>query len=345
MNISQEFILKNFGDKINKLKVRMAQHIADGGSLYDPKRQRPYYDYLDYVYHGILKYDETFTHTDLHQLCGFEYDTEYNEYLILMDMLKQHSDENNFVDSVKKSKGVKSPKTLLQKFATDMGVSPSDYLILMTDYRYAENAYIKLGNNPNLSYLHQLEVMTREVYPVGSNATGLKREYPHIYEGMRHFIESGLGYEMGIFSMADLADYLKITNENFSTHAKRSEFKKYEVFKKIRKLYPDGNIDNITKEHPTEYFQLARIARQEGVFINDLCKEGGLTYTIGQEVKRLGRMQVDPKRREKELSIIKNNLLSQYDQSKLESPVARYRFKKQIAQKTMEIINNPVSTQ
>lgn len=344
MNISQEYVLREFGDKINKLKVRMAQHIADGGSLYDPKRQRPYYDYLDYVFHKIQAIDETFTHTDLHQLCGFEYDTEYNEYTILMDMLKQHADENNFVDGVKKSKGVKSPKTLLQKFATDLGVSPSDYLILMTDYRYAENAFIKLGDNPNVTYLNLLRQMVREVYPEGANATGVKRDYPHIYEGMRHFIESGSGFDLGIYSMADLADNLKIYNENLSAHPKVSQFKKFELLKRIKKLYPDGNIDTITKEHPTEYFQLARLARQEGVFINDWCANNGLTYTIGQEVKRLGRMQVDPQRRDRELSTIKNNLLSQYDQSSLESPVARYRFKKQIAQKTMEIINNPIST-
>ena len=121
--------------------------------------------------------------------------------------------------------------------------------------------------------------------------------------------------------------------------------KKYQIVKQIKKLYPDGNIDKITKEHPAEYFKIARLARQEGLFINDWCAENGLTYTIGQEVKRLGRMKVDPARRERELTTVRNNLLAQYNQSTLESPVARYRFKKQIAQKTMEIINNPVPIQ
>ena len=346
MNISQEYILQNFGEKINNLKVRMAQHIANGGSLYDSKKQRPYYDYMDYVFHEILKHDETLTRAELHQLCGFEYDTEYNEYTILLNMLKQYADENNFVDNVKKSKGIKSAKTLLQKFATDMNVSPSDYLILMTPYRYAHNTYIKLGNNPNLTYLNRIETMTREVYPVGANATGLKREHPHLYEAFRNYLGSVGGESLGIFTMADLFDYLQLQNDYISAQTPAHNSKKYQLLKKVKDFYPDGNINKIIKEHYNEYIALTRLARQEKLSITNFFKENNLNYTIGQEVNRLGRIQVEPNRREKEILTVKNNLLSQYNhKSNLESPVAIYRFKKEIANKTMEILNNPVSTQ
>ena len=111
MQISQEFIYKKFGDKIDKLRTRMIDYVANGGSIYDPKRQRPYYDYLDYLHHEIEKFDETFTKVDLHRICGFDFDTNYNDYVICGRMLRENADENNCVDSIKKTKGKDSPKS------------------------------------------------------------------------------------------------------------------------------------------------------------------------------------------------------------------------------------------
>ena len=119
---------------LEDIKKRIDDYVANGGSIYDGRRELPYYDNLQKFTKKIQSTSNpAFTIVDAYKLCGYTFDREYGDYHKLLQVLSEHADENGYVDSIKKIDGSDAPKTLLKKMSTPLNCSPSDYLILMTD--------------------------------------------------------------------------------------------------------------------------------------------------------------------------------------------------------------------
>ena len=319
-------ILEEFKASFDYLKKKIDAHISNGGSIYDPKRKSPHYDYMQKLIKKIrASYSPEFSRVDAYRLCGYNFDPEYNDYLTLLDTLAEHADENNFVDSIKKIDGAKSPKTLLKKLSDQIDASPSDYLILMTDYRY-ENAIIRTD------YVKQLIKEIREVYPPGSDTTGIKRDHPEIYYKITQLCK--YGHDYGITNMQSAARFLKIENERFSSNDIFSHLRKKDIIKEALRYCPDGCIDELLKLSETTYFNIAKCAASEGKRISVWCKENGLTYNMGQNNSSLSRTKVDAKKRERELLTIRDRI-TQSQTRTFKDPVEEYYYRKNIARQVM----------
>jgi len=323
-NITFEYFRKKF----DTLKIRMHQHIANGGSIYDTKHKLPYYDYMQKLIREVQTlYNPEFSRADAHKVCGFDFDPEYNDYITLLDVLSQYADKDGFVDSIKKVGGAGSPKTLLKKLADHIGAAPSDYLILMTNYRY-QKAIIRTD------YILQLMKEFKEIYPNGGDTTDIKRLYPKQYEKLRHACK--YGYEYGITDMKSAAEFFGLENERFSSSSIYYSLQEHEVLKKVLQLCPDRCIDNLQKLSPHTYFLVIKCAASNGLSIYDWCQKKGLTYNASQNIKKLAKTQVDSKKRERDLFEIRDRLIG-VDKPKFKTPIDEFHYNKNLAKRTIEI--------
>ena len=323
-NITLEYFRKEF----EKLRIEINKHLANGGSIYDTKKQLPYYDRMNKLIKKIQKmYNPEFSRIDAHKACGFDFDPEYNDYITLIDTLAQYADENGFVDDIKKLHGSNSPRTLLKKLADHIGAAPSDYLTLMTNYRF-EKAIIRTD------YVKQLMREVKEIYPNGGDTTDIKRMHPQLYEKIRQFCK--YGYEYGVTDMQSAAAFLGLENERFSSSSIYYYLQEHEVLKKVIQYCPDRCIDNLQKVSPQTYFLVAKCAASNGQSIYEWCLSKNLTYNLSQNTKKLAKTQVDGKKREQQLFTIRDQIVGSQP-PKFKNPIEEFRYKLSIAKRVLEI--------
>lgn len=327
--------LENFRKEFEKLSLEINKHLANGGSIYDPKRQLPYYDRMQKLIRKIQKtYNPEFSRSDAHRACGFDFDPEYNDYTTLIDTLAQYSDENGFVDSLKKIDGANSPGTLLKKLADHIDAAPCDYLILMTDYRF-EKAIIRTD------YILQLMKEFREIYPNGGDTNDIKRLHPRQYEKLRHACK--YGHEYGITDMKSAAEFFGLENDRFSSSSIYYHLQEHEVLKKVLYYCPDRCIDNLQKVSPNTYFLVTKCAASNGKTIHEWCISKNLTYNSSQNTKKLAKTVVDGKKREQQLLAIRDSLIGS-SPKRFASPIEEFRYRKNLAKKVIEIVQNQLTS-
>ena len=316
---------------IEDIKKRIDEYVTNGGSIYDGRRQLPFYDNLQKLTKRIQSTtNPEFTIEDAYKLCGYDFDREYGDYTRLISTLSSYADKDGYVDSLKKIKGADAPKTLLKKMATALGCSPSDYLILMTDYRY-EKAII------TTDYIDQLRKELKATYPDG-DITNIKRENPTLYEKLRHVCK--YSPEVGINDMQSVAEYFGLTNDRFSNTNIYQHLEQKKILAELHTLFPDGNIDVLAKNNPTLYHKIAKCAASEDKTIKQWLGDNGFNYTPSQKTNRFSKTVVNSKTREQELfSTIKSlvgNLKTDFKDGKDE-----YYYKKNIAKLILSHLEQP----
>jgi len=306
---------------IEDIKQRIEEHIANGGSIYEPRRQLPFYNNLQKLVKRIQKSgNPDFTMIDAYKLCGYDFDREFAEYLKLIELLKTNADENGFVDSIKKIKGDNSPKTLLQKMASKIKCSPSDYLILMTNYRYSKAI---IATN----YIEQLRKELNETYPDG-NIINIKRENPTLYEKLRHVCK--YSPEVGINDMQSVAEYFGLTNERFSTTSMYQHLEIKKIIKDLWDLYPDGIVKELSKDNLTLYHKAVKCAVSQNKTLKQWLESNGFNYISSQKTDRFSKTVVDSQVREKELMKARSKILGE-ERKTFSNAKDEYYYKKNVA--------------
>ncbi len=318
------------------LRKMIATHLANGGSLYDPKRQLPYYDSLMAVVRRHRRNGELdYKIEDLYSELGFVMDRAYNLYTELLDGLKGFDDGQGYVDDLNKVRGAKTVKNKLRDECDRLGCSPGDYLLLMTKYRF-KKTFIQDD------YVAVLFNQLREAYPTG-DTTNIKRENPRLYEQIRHVLR----YSPESVSMQDLAFYFGIENDRFKKevpHLKIDEAKIVAQFKEASRLNP--NFNAIVDDH-TLYYQAIKCATSKNQTYKQWLKSHALPEQNTLEVPRLSQIVVDTDKRAKQISDAKAKIMKRDNLTRPTDPVNAYHFDLALAKKVIEeiAVKSQITTQ
>lgn len=324
---------KNF---IEKLKDQICDFIHEGGSLYEVSNVKnlPFYESVNYLRKSSNGKIKSFA--DAMDFLGFDYDPEFERYQKLCNTLSSFADQENFVDEIKKYRH-ESADSSLKEFAKDLDCTPSDYLLLMTDFRY-KNASKKAN------YLNELINRIYALYPDG-NITSFRHSHPELY----HSIRNVLLHAHGEFaSMDDLADLLGVyVNEDNNNH-----FSKKQIFKNInesqvvdeyKQKLASGKIKNISNDDPALYHKIYICSVRNNTSVYQWFLMHNLTppaNTTKSETNRLSRIKVDPLVREKEIREKQREIIERENLSLPEKPSEQYHFRKELAKKVLKELDS-----
>ena len=278
--------MKKFDNPIEELTKRIQNHIENGGSIYQPKRQLPYYEYLSSLKTRFSKRDGVKYETaDIYKMCGFDFDPEFAAYLEIVADLRDLADENNYVDKTNNFKQVKSETYgKLCTLATKHGSCLYDFLVLTTGYRLKES-------NINIDYEKALIEQLKQAYP-DRNLTGIRRGNSDLYEMIRHLRR----YKYPTLSIAEVINLLGFENSK-SVNSRHSAPDEEAYLKKLQELYPSKNIDESLYTDKEFYYTLIKISISKGLSLVQYLNQNGFTYLQGNLVARLAQMKVDEKAR------------------------------------------------
>lgn len=312
--------------KIETVKDAILEYIKNGGSIYDERRKLPYYEKL----HSLVKQERRkgnldFDYADAYNLAGFEFDREFNEYMELIYELRNFADKDNYVDKIKNLTGKDNVRTALNILATSLKCSPSDYLILMTNFRF-KKAIIKTD------YILELYREIKEAYP-SLDITGIKANHPHLYHKLTHILK----YSKEFNSMAELIDAMGFTGSKFlnttSYHNVNENFIEKELKEKLKET---KNIKEVFKLYPNLYSKTLRCALLNDQSMEDWLKERAIDYQ-SENVKKFAKYRVDSDKREDELLKIQSSIRHSLHLNDATTPLQLYYQKKLIATKTLQV--------
>lgn len=315
---------------IKKVRKQIQDYIDNGGSIYNERRTLPYYYNLRYIQIKLQKTNANATIEDAYALCGFTMDREYHRFEKLKEALEAASDENGYVDAIKKEKEPAHTKNVLNMFAHELDCAPSDYLVLMTKYRY-KNSIIQ-GD-----YISQLRDEILEIYPDG-DITGIKKDHPNLYEKLRHFKR----YAPEDITMNDTLAYFALKGSNFGdttlTKEECSQIKQEFVAK-----YNPTDIKCVKDFDFTDYQHLNKVAIKENISIYDLLTKLGYNIKTHAKVSSFSKTKVDTIKREHQLLSARREIISQLLSKGVNIPQddrELYYFNKKVATLVMENIYN-----
>lgn len=280
-NLLYNIIMKKIENPIEELTSRIQKHIDNGGNIYMPRRQLPYYYYLCHVKTQFSKRDGVqYSNSDIYKMCGFDFDIEYANYLEIVADLNDLSDEHNYVDknfNFKKTKPQTYGKlcTLAIKYNTCL----YDFMVIVTGFRLKES-------NINIDYEKALVERLRKAYPNG-NTTGFKRENSVLYEMVSHLRK----YRYPTLSTSEVLEILGFNNDRNTTKS-GTTIDENKLLKELEKRYPDKKINSSIAKSDIYYKLLkASINNKKGLitYLND----NGFTYIQGNLVERLALMKVE----------------------------------------------------
>ena len=174
-----------YKDLVTNLTREISMFQKLGGNIYSPRRTLPFYERLRSA--GRAYQRETGEKIPMEQIysdCGIKFDRDYYHFTLFLDNLKSFATADNKVDSLKRTKATQTEteaKSYLNFHANEIGLTPGEYLILMTDYRF-ENLTIS-GD-----YVGFLQQRFSKAYPDGL-VKNLKAESPSLYWALKHFQE------------------------------------------------------------------------------------------------------------------------------------------------------------
>ncbi len=298
--------MRKFDNPIEVLTQRIQNHIDNGGNIYQPKRQLPYYDYLHALKQRFSKRDGVkYEMQDIYKMCGFDFDPEYAEHLEIMADLQDLADKNNYVDKLSNFKQAK-PETYgrLCNLATKHGTCLYDFLVLTTGFRLKE-AHI------DIDYEKALVARLKKAYP-DRNLTGIRRENTDLYEMLRHLKR----YKYPTLSMAEVIDILGFTNSRMLTD-NYFNVDEASLLKQLEFMYPDKLINQSLCTNKDFYYRLIKLSVINKISLIEYLNKNGYTYLQGNMVARLAQMKVDENERYNFLMNKKKEFYSKHNIEKL----------------------------
>ena len=297
-----------FADKIENLKKRINEYIANGGDIYAGKRQLPYYEYLHTLKRRMSEYYNCdFSVEYIYSLCGITFDREYNNHKTICDRLALYADKNGCVDKIRTDE-IKSKDTVyteLKNLALKYNVSMMDYLIFMMPYRFSNGRVA--GDS-----IAKLKKDLLKAYP-DRDLTGIRYDNPNLYERLRN-VKQMLPERL---TMKELADFLGFSNKRFLDKKEDIKEKEMQVLEELCKQFPNKDVSNITNINSTLYYKIVRIAFAYDQTTQQWLKSKGFTYITSNAGNRLSATQISLKEREADLLPLKKKYLKNLHKSNL----------------------------
>ena len=313
---------------INKVRGQIDDHEAQGGSIYDERRMLSYYDNLLYLRDKLKVGNPEITIEDTYRLCGHPMDREYHRFELFNEELSRATDMSGYVDKVKSNPEHSHAKNVLNMLAKDLGCSPSDYLVLMTKYRYRK-AIIQCD------YVSKLSSDILKEYPDG-NISGIKREHPNLYNRLKHFSR----YIPENISPQDVLYFFGLMNDGFSD-TPISEDECSMIKYNFKKKYDPSTIEKVSDFEFGDYQRLNRVAIKEGIAIYDMLISLGYNVKNHANVASLSRTKVNAEEREKELLTARRQVIAELLANGEDIPqddIGLYYFNKKVAGIVLERI-------
>jgi len=284
--------------RIEELKRRITEYVNDGGNIYSPKRQLPYYDYLTDTVKAIKKKTgKVVSVEDVYEMCGIKFDRDYNHFNKFLKKLTPHV-KGGYADEIRtaEARKVTNVYEMLKNYADKYDTTPFDFLVLMTGFKF-ENCYAK-GN-----YIGNLKNEILAVYPNG-NISGIRWEYPHLYEKLRQLQK----YLPSAKSVKDAVEFLGLRNTSMTDKSTNKE-STIKVVEGLKELYPDGKVVDLRKKDIALYNRVVRCCRQENLSTIEWFSANGFSYSVGQVHPRLNLTKVDADKRAEMLCSLKDKAL------------------------------------
>lgn len=320
---------------IENLIDQIINYLSEGGELYDINiKNLPFYEGVNYLCrhsNGQLK-----SFKQALNFLGFEYDPEYHEYKKLIETLESYADEEGYVDEMKNHRR-ESADTSLKEFAKELSCTPSDYLLLMTDYRYKNNT------SKRANYVEELISRIYKFYPDG-NITNFRHDHPELYNSIRNVLLQSHGQGT---TMEDLAFLLGVfidedSSHRFSDRQIHSGIIESEVVQEYKLKIADGKIKNLSTDDPTLYRKIYICAIRNNMPVYEWFKMHNLTppTQANKNTNRLGRIKVDPIERETEIKSKMQEIISRENLSFSKNKIKQYYFRKELAKKVLNELSN-----
>lgn len=315
-----------FADKIENLKNRINDYVAQGGDIYAGKRQLPYYEYLHTLKRRMEEYYNCKFSTEyMYSLCGINFDREYNAYKSICDRLKKYADENNCVDVIR-SNTIKGKDTVyadMKGLAAKQNVSMLDYLFFMTPYHFTYGRIV--GDS-----IAKLKKDLLQAYP-DRDLSGIRYDNPNLYERLRN-IKQMLPERL---TMKELAEFLGFSNNRFLDKKEDIKQKETQVLEELSSLFPNREVSNITNIAPKLYHRIVRISFAHDQTAQQWLKSKGFSYKTSNAGTRLSATQVDFKQREKEMLPLKKKYTKKLYKNNM-NDVEKYYIDLKVMEKSME---------
>lgn len=302
----------SYYEYIQDLTKRLQVYQKLGGSFYVPTKQNPNYDRLRHAKRlaeaeGI----ENVSFESIYADCGIKFDRDYQRFKEFTDNLGLVADKDGYVDEIKNSKPTSlqvKVRSYLGTHAQEAGISPGEYLVLMTNYRY-KNMVIR-GD-----YVGALQEELSALFPDGI-VKGLKQNHPDKYYKLEHFIK----YSPEPISYDDALAFFGLCNGNSKPTPKSASpedvrLREEQALEKLSALYPDGIIKNLATIDKHTYFEAIRAARRHDQTPKQWAEKNGFDYPAAADVARLSKITVDAKAHEQKLLGMREELLKDYDTS------------------------------
>lgn len=327
--------MATYKEYIESLTKEINKYVENGGNIYTPKRQLPYYEKVSYA--ADLFEKETGIHLEdysmIYKDCGFNYSKSFYKFSEMKNQLSLITDENGYVDEDKAKDNKRTHdniRSYLNTHSLELGITPGEYLILMTDYRY-KNLMVT-GD-----YIKHLQSLFDKRYPSGK-VKSLKREDPELFWKVDHF----RNYFPGRISYDDALAFFGITNIN---DYKKPDYQPLPLnenilLEKLQQAFPDGKIGKDFTSMRQEYYNAIRLAAKSGLTISEYLKENGFDYTAGITISRFSRFKLndeDAKAHETKLLTLKNHFLREYNLEGLDE-VSLFEINLEVAKKVSQAI-------
>ena len=310
-----------------QLRKMIGEHLAKGGSIYDPKRQLPYYEKMMSVVKRHRRNGEPdYKMEDLYAELGFIMDRPYNLYLELLDGLKGFADKEGYVDDLNKVRGVMCVKNKLRDECARLGCSPGDYLLLMTPYKF-KRTFIQDD------YISVLFTQLKEAYPDG-DTTNIKRENPRLYEQIRHVLR----YSPESVSMQDLALFFGIQNYKFKDETPEFKLDERKIVEEYIKAYSLNPEFSAIRDNSELYYKALKCATSKNQTYKQWLKSHALPQQNAIEIPRFSKIMVDTDKRAKQIQDAKSKIMKRDNLVRPTDPVKAYHFDLDLAKKVIEEI-------
>ena len=297
-----------YKDLIKNMTKELSMFQKLGGNIYAPKQELPYYQRLRSAARSYQReFGERIPYEKVYADCGIKFDRNYYHFTEFVNGLSKVADENGFVDTIKTKKA--SPeetelKSYLNFHAKEAGVSPGEYLILMTDYRYQS---LTISGD----YVGYLQEKFNKAYPDGM-VKNLKVENTNLYWALKHFqkyapVELSYNEALAFFGMQNTSKHQPLP------FTQQPKFTEQVAMEKLTELYPDRKVDDIFSDQPKLYYNIVKLAVKNDQTVSQWFDSHGISYTQGNTVSRLSKFQVDAKEHEEKLLAMKEEYLKDYN--------------------------------
>lgn len=265
---------------IDRIKKEIDDYVANGGSIYDPKRGLPYYELLS----GYRR-RTGLSSKEIYRQCGYDYDETLAKIRhlpseILID-LNEIKDKDGYIDSLyEKEDGRLYLRTMRHRAKLEQ-VPFSNYLMFMYGVRLKTTM-------ENVNYLEEVEkLLVDYVNKYGKeqlSRQSIEKNEPTLATKLRHlaayFPEGTITYH----ELLNYFGYSASTTRVFELGNNEENF-----LKELLKLYPDREIGPKFYENPL-YFRAIDYAVKNDETLQQYFRGKGFKYDDGYDVFSVARL-------------------------------------------------------